>query len=315
MVTVSDQRQKASQHREDDEGWWASILADEEKMYQENKALNCQPCEPKSHQAIDWDCVKAIYEQDQVVILQVTGFNRGGLLVQHNGIQGFVPISHLINLPNESREDARQHELAEYVGKSLYLKIIECEKEKDRIVLSERAAQAGEGKRKELFETLKPGAIVCGIVTNITEFGAFVDLGGVEGLVHVSEISWGRVDNPANVLKMGDKVRVIVLQINESNSRIALSIKRLSPNPWDKLGRIYKPGDIVSAEVTSIMRFGVFAKLEEGIEGLIHISSLPEHIRGKEIEKHFTPSQRIQVKILHIDVDRRRLGLGLIAQE
>ncbi len=315
MVAVSDHQQQASMHREDDEGWWASILADEEKIYQEVKVLNCQPCEPKSHPAIDWDCVKSIYEQDQVVILEVTGFNRGGLLVHHDGIQGFVPISHLLNLPTELREEARQRELAEYVGKSLYLKIIECEEENDRIVFSERAAQAGEGKRKELFETLKPGTIACGIVTNITDFGAFVDLGGVEGLVHVSEISWGRVDNPTHVLKMGDKVKVIVLQINESNSRIALSIKRLSPNPWDRLVRIYKPGDIVPAEITSIMRFGAFAKLEEGIEGLIHISSFPEHMHGREIEKHFSAGQHVQVKILHIDVDRRRLGLGLIAQE
>jgi len=315
MVAISNQQQHASYDREADDGWWASVLADEEKIYHEDKGLNCQPCDPQHNQSIDWDCAKAIYEQDQVVIMEVTGFNRGGLLVQNNGIQGFVPISHLLNLPSEVKEEVRQRELADYVGKSLYLKIIECEEEHDRIVFSERAAQAGEGKRKELFETLKPGAIACGIVTNITDFGAFVDLGGVEGLVHVSEISWGRVEKPANLLKMGEKVKVVVLQINESNSRIALSIKRLSPNPWDKLMRIYKPGDVVHAELTSIMRFGIFARLEEGIEGLIHISSFPDSLRGKDIEKHFSPGQLVQVKILHIDVDRRRLGLGLIAQE
>lgn len=313
MVLTSEQLDALE--RETDEGWWASVLADEEKIFHEEKGFNCQSCDHVVNHAIDWDCVRRVFEQDQVIIMEVTGFNRGGLLVQNNGIQGFVPISHLVNLPIEGKEEDRQLELADYIGKSLYVKIIECEEEQERIVLSERAALAGEGKRKELFEMLKPGNIACGIVTNITDFGAFVDLGGVEGLVHVSEISWGRVDKPANKLKMGEKVKVVVLQINETNARIALSIKRLTPNPWEKMMRIYKPGDIVQAELTSIMRFGVFAKLDEGIEGLIHMSSFPDELRGKDIEKYFSPGQLVQVKILHIDVDRRRLGLGLITQE
>lgn len=298
-----------------DEGWWASILADEPKVYHEDNGLNCQPCERKSTQAIDWDCVRELYERDRVLLMEVTGFNRGGLLVQAAGIQGFVPISHLVNLPADIDDDQRQQELADYVGKSLYVKVIECEMEHERIVLSERAAQAGEGKRRELFDQLKTGTIACGIVTNITDFGAFVDLGGVEGLVHVSEMSWGRVENPADLLKIGQKVKVTVLQITETNSRIALSIKRLTPNPWDRLARIYKPGDIVPAELTSVMRFGVFAKLDEGVEGLIHISSLPDRLRSKDIAKIFSPGRRVQVKILHVDVDRRRLGLGLISEE
>jgi small subunit ribosomal protein S1 len=315
MVAILGQQQSASNTQEADEGWWASILADEEKIYQENKEFNCQPCDSKSNKAVDWECVRTIYERDQVILMEVTGFNRGGLLVQNNGIQGFVPISHLVNLPTEVMEEERQHELADYVGKSIYVKIIECDEESDRIVLSERAAQAGEGKRKELFEHLKPGVVVCGVVTNITDFGAFIDLGGVEGLVHVSEMSWGRVDSPENLLHMGERVKVIVLQVNESNSRIALSIKRLTPNPWDKMMRIYKPGDIVHAKLTSITRFGIFARLEEGIEGLIHMSSFPENLRSRDLDKQFAPGQNVQVKILHIDIDRRRLGLGLITQE
>jgi len=313
MVLTSESQ--ASFDSETDEGWWESVLADEDKIFHAEKGLNCTPCEHGSNSAIDWDCVRRVFEQDQVVMMEVTGFNRGGLLVQNNGIQGFIPVSHLVNLPSEAKEEERQVELADYIGKSLYVKIIECEEDQERIVFSERAAQAGEGKRKELFESLKPGNIACGIVTNITDFGAFVDLGGVEGLVHVSEISWGRVDKPANKLKIGDAVKVVILQINETNSRIALSIKRLYPNPWEKMMRIYKPGDIVQAELTSITRFGVFAKLDEGIEGLIHISSFPDELRGKDIAKYFLPGQHVQVKILHIDVDRRRLGLGLINQE
>jgi len=311
---VQDQKQETS-IPEKDEGWWASVLADEEKVFRESKEVNCKPCDIKNLGQIDWDCVKAIYARDEVVLLEVTGYNRGGLLVQGDGIQGFVPISHLLDLQKEVNDEIRQQQLANYVGKSLYLKIIECETENERIVLSERAAQAGEGKRKELFAKLSGGTIACGVVTNITDFGAFVDLGGVEGLIHVSELSWGRVEKPAQVLHIGEKVKVMVLQVNESNSRIALSMKRLSPNPWDRLAKIYKPGDIVSAELTSIMRFGIFARLDEGVEGLIHVSSFPEFLKNKDITEHYAPGQRVQVKILHVDVDRRRLGLGLISEE
>lgn len=315
VVDVLHDQNMEEQVTEKDEGWWASVLADEEKVFRESKEVNCRPCETRNTGQIDWDCVKSIFERDEVVLLEVTGYNRGGLLVQTAGIQGFVPISHLIDLPADASDEMRQQQLAEYVGKSLYLKIIECEIENERIVLSERAAQAGEGKRKELFARLSEGTIACGVVTNITDFGAFVDLGGVEGLIHVSEMSWGRVENPASVLQIGEKVKVIVLQVNESNSRIALSMKRLAPNPWDRLERIYKPGDVVSAELTSIMRFGIFARLDEGVEGLIHISSFPEKLRNKVITEHYHPGQRVQVKILHVDVDRRRLGLGLISEE
>jgi len=298
-----------------DEGWWASILSDEEKVFHEVNELNCRPCDTKNGHEINWDCVKKIFNEDQVILMAVTGFNRGGLLVQSDGIQGFVPFSHLVDPPSEKKSQTKPIDLSSYIGRTLYLKIIECEEENDRIVFSERAAQAGEGKRKEVFEHLRPGTIACGIVTNITDFGVFVDLGGVEGLVHVSEISWGRVDKPADLLKVGQQVKVVVLQVNEINSRIALSIKRLSPNPWDRLARIYKPGDIVPAVLTSVMRFGIFARLDEGVEGLIHVSSFQDKTGSRDIFKDFTPGQHVQVKILHVDVDRRRLGLGLISEE
>jgi len=315
MADVIQENTQQAHVPEKDEGWWSSVLADEEKVFHESKEINCKPCDTRNPHQIDWVCARSIFDRDEIVLLDVTGYNRGGLLVQNDGIQGFVPISHLIDLPAEAGDEERQQQLAKYVGKSLYLKIIECELENDRIVLSERAALAGEGKRKELLAHLTEGTIFCGVVTNVTDFGAFVDLGGVEGLIHVSELSWGRVENPTHILNIGQKVKVIVLQFNESTSRIALSMKRLSPNPWDRLVKIYKPGDIVSAELTSIMRFGIFARLEEGVEGLIHVSSFPEELRKKDFAEHYSPGQHVQVKILHVDVDRRRLGLGLISEE
>lgn len=315
MVKMDQTNAQSFQNLEADEGWWASVLADEDAEFSEEVEINCKPCGKKPVDNIDWDCIRSIFVGDEVVLMEVTGFNRGGLLVQCEGIQGFVPISHLIDFSAELTEDEKQEKLAGYIGKSLYLKIIECEATNERVVLSERAAQAGEGKRKELFSMLAPGVVICGIITNITDFGAFVDLGGVEGLIHVSEISWGRVENPADQLKIGQQVKVIVLQVNQATSRIALSIKRLSPNPWEKLLSTYKPGDVVPAELTSIMRFGIFARLEEGIEGLIHVSSLPEGQRNRDISMYYSPGQRVQVKILHMDAERRRLGLGLVAEE
>lgn len=297
-----------------DEGWWNSVLADEESLVAEQREINCRPCQNKITNEVDWECIKRVFANDEVVLLEVVGFNRGGLLVQRAGIEGFVPVSHLVDLSLDTDEEARQINLADYVGRSLYLKVIECEPDNDRVVLSERAAQAGEGKRKELFESLKPGVVACGVVTNLTEFGAFVDLGGVEGLIHVSELSWGRVENPANLLRVGQGIKVIVLQVNESNSRIALSLKRLTPNPWDQLLITYKPGDVVKAELTSIMNFGVFARLPEGIEGLIHISTLPNDQRKGEISQYYQPGQQVLVRILHMDAERRRLGLGLVKE-
>jgi small subunit ribosomal protein S1 len=298
-----------------DEGWWGAVLADEEACAADPIELNCSPCTNSEVGQINWECARRIFELDQVVLLKTTGFNRGGLLVEGEGIQGFVPISHLIDLPQDLTEEQKQEFLANYGNRSLYLKIIEFEQASQRLVFSERAAQAGEGKRKELFQNLKPGLNICGVVTNVTDFGIFVDLGGVEGLVHVSELSWGRVDKPSAFFTFGQQVRVMVLSINDGNSRIALSIKRLTPNPWDRVLSNYTPGDVISATVTTITRFGMFAKLKEGIEGLIHISSIPDSHDSFDLESIYKTGQEVNVKILHIDPDRRRLGLGLVEEE
>ncbi len=298
-----------------DENWWASVLADEDAIVFEKSEQNSRVSQSmQGNTTTDWERVRNIFLQDEVVLLEVYGFNRGGLLVKGEAIQGFVPVSHLIDLPSDSSDELKQELLSRYEGRSLYLKVIECEAASERIVLSERAAQAGEGKRKQLFESLKTGVRANGLVTNVTDFGVFVDLGGVEGLVHVSELSWGRVDQPASLFKIGQPVEVIILQVNESTARIALSIKRLSVNPWDSLQSNHKIGDVVSAEVTAIMRFGVFARLKEGIEGLIHISSIADFYGTSDAAKLFTLGQLITVKILHIDVERRRLGLGLVSE-
>ncbi len=295
-----------------DEGWWASVLADEESAMEDFSDLAPVSGQSADMILVDWDRVRSIYENDEIISLQVYGYNRGGLLVQEEGIQGFVPVSHLIEMPCGVEEEARKSTLSEYVGRTLMLKVIECEPSLDRVVLSERAAQAGEGRRKQLFNSLKVGDVVKGKVTNVTDFGVFIDLGGVEGLIHVSELSWGRVQHPGDILKIGECAEAMVLQINEDTSRVALSFKRLQSNPWEVVASNYASGDEVDATVTTITRFGVFARLDEGIEGLIHISSIELEASTQTLETMFFPGKRIRVQILHIDPDRRRLGLGYI---
>jgi small subunit ribosomal protein S1 len=297
-----------------DEGWWASVLADEEAY-----ASSQKPAGPKSTPSglvtVDWKRVQGLYEKDEVVSLQVYGYNRGGVLVQGEGIQGFVPVSHLVDMPCNANDEERRQILNDYVGRNLDLKVIECEPSQERIVLSERAALAGQGRRRQLFNTLKPGEIVHGNVTNVTDFGVFVDLGGLEGLIHVSELSWGRVQHPSCILKVDQPVDALVLMISEENGRVALSLKRLQQNPWEVLIKNYQAGDVVPATITSITRYGAFARLHEGVEGLIHISTIHLPAGRKDLDSYMTEGQVVQVRILHIDVDRRRLGLGLVSVE
>ena len=306
----------ASPHEEEikmDEGWWASVLSEETKILER---VEGEPDEVGTEEVevpdVDWAYVRNIYESDEIIELEVTGYNRGGLLVQADNIQGFVPISHLVDMAGASTEEERKNRLTDYIGKVIELKVIECEPSMERIVLSERAAQAGKGKRKELFGSLGAGAIASGVVTNVTDFGAFIDLGGVEGLIHVSELSWGRVQHPSDVVRVGQKVETLVLQVCEQNSRVALSLKRLHTNPWYSLLDHYQPGDETTALITSITRFGAFARLPEGVEGLIHISSIELPDTEMSIDQVIQPGQTVAVQILHIDSERRRLGLGLV---
>jgi small subunit ribosomal protein S1 len=256
----------------------------------------------------DWDYAESVYKQDQIIALKVSGYNRGGLLVEGDLLHGFVPYSHLVDMTCQTDVE-RERFLAEYVGKELRLKVIECVPEEGRVVFSERAARADAGRRTELFSSLRTGEVITGEVTNITDFGAFIDLGGVEGLIHISELSWGRVVHPSNILHLGQKVEVQVLDVLPERCRIALSLKRLQPNPWETVGHRYSTNDIVPATITSVVSFGVFARLEEGLEGLVHVSEMD--LNGMTVRDTYTDGQKINVRILHLDPQHQRLGLSL----
>lgn len=304
-----------------DEGWWQSVLAEERQHTPPRPSqggLKPKMTPPSRTEAApaataaqpDWDTLKELYSNDRIVTMKVTGHNRGGLLVENNGLSGFIPFSHLIELAGREHETDRDLSLETYVGKTLNVKVIECVPEDGRVVFSERAALAEPGKRAELFHNLQQGSRVSGVVTNITDFGVFVDLGGVEGLIHISELSWGRVSHPHQIVKLGEQIEVQVLDISPERCRVALSLKRLSPNPWERAETEFPVETIHNAVITSVMSYGAFARIEAGVEGLIHGSEmvLAPNQTPRDI---LFEGQELQVRILHLDATHQRMGLSL----
>jgi small subunit ribosomal protein S1 len=292
-----------------DDGWWASVLAEEESR-PGVAVVKSQKAEEAGRPSLDWERAMSLYRQDEIVALAVMGHNRGGLLVEGDGLVGFVPCSHLVDLPFQSDENYREECLSAYVRRTLHLKIIECVPEEGRLVFSERAARVEAGKRPALFSTIQTGQRLTGEVTNVTEFGVFVDLGGVEGLIHISELSWGRVSHPNQICKIGQRVEVLVMEVTPERCRIALSLKRLMPNPWETARERYSVDAVFQAVVTTLVPFGAFARLEEGLEGLIHASEIPLPANGT-IKETLSPGQSVQVRILQVDASRQRLGLSM----
>ena len=260
-----------------------------------------------------WARTREMFENEELVYVSVVGFNQGGALVKGREVTGFIPSSHLLCLPAGVRPKEKRRLLAGLINKRLSVRVIEWDPANDRIVLSERAARSEDGSRKRLLDTLQIGDRVTGVVTNVTSFGVFIDLGGLEGLVHVSELSWGRVADPADLVKPGATIELMVMEVFKEKSRVALSIKRLYPNPWEEIALKLKPGDVVPAGITRISRFGVFARLDEfGIEGLIHHTTLDAMGLPGNYDDLFQVDQPIKVTILQLDPQKRRLGLGLI---
>lgn len=292
-----------------DDNWWASILADEPHHFPPTStAKKVMHFVKTPHEG--WDTVKRLYHQDEIVFLKVTGYNRGGLLVEGQGLCGFVPFSHLVDLSGQMDARHKEKKLAAYQGRTLRLKVIECVPEDGRVVFSERAAQVEAGKRVEFFRSLKVGQRVWGEVTNITDFGVFVDLGGVEGLIHISELSWGRVQHPSQIVSLNQRLQVQVLGVSPERCRVALSLKRLQDNPWEDVQRQLTVNQTVPAQITTLVSYGAFARLDNGLEGLIHISEIPLPA-GANIVDVLQEGQKVQVRILHIDAKHQRMGLSL----
>jgi small subunit ribosomal protein S1 len=306
-------QKKEKQMPEIDDGWWDSVLAEEERYVAPiiKKAKVDAPAKLEApEQSPNWSEVRNLYHQDHIVELQVTGYNRGGVLVEGEGLYGFVPYSHLVEMTANPDKQNRDEGLKSYVGRTLSLKVIECAPEDGRVVFSERAALAEPGKRMDLFNTLEAGQTIKGTVTNITDFGVFIDLGGVEGLIHISELSWGRVAHPSQIVELGQEIEAQVIEISPERCRVALSLKRLLPNPWETADSDFAVGQIVPATVTSVVSYGAFARLEVGVEGLIHASEMPLD-DVENVSDVISEGQDVQVRILHVDSMHQRMGLSL----
>ncbi len=258
----------------------------------------------------DWLTAQKLHEAGETYEGVVVGHNKGGLIVHFGQVRGFVPGSQLAS-DQRSGSTGKEGQWSHMVGQKLRLKIIEIDRRRNRLILSERAAME-EWRRKQkekLLDDLKEGDVLTGRVTSLADFGAFVDLGGADGLIHLSELSWLRVSHPRDVLRVGDEVEVYVLNIDPERQRIGLSLKRLQPEPWSQVLDKYEIGQVVDVTITKLANFGAFAQIDE-IEGLIHLSELTDAniTHPREVVKE---GDQVSVKIIRIDPERRRIGLSL----
>lgn len=262
----------------------------------------------------DWIDAEQLLATTDIFEGEVIGYNKGGAIVPFGRLRGFIPASHLSELTRGLNDRQRQQKLAKLRGQKIPLKVIEVDRRRRRLVFSQRDAQKEweELQKGELLERLQEGDVLHGRISGLRDFGIFVDLGGADGLVHISELAWHRIDHPREVVKVGDEIDVYVLKVDRDDKRISLSRKRLIANPWDSVEERYQINQLVEGTVTRIVDYGAFAELEPGIEGLLHLSQLS---RG-QVE---TATEVVQegethlLRVVSIDQERQRIGLSLRA--
>ena len=261
----------------------------------------------------DWDEAERLFKAQETIESTVIGNNKGGLIVNFGQVRGFVPGSQLVNAQFGGAN--RPDRWSQLMGETLKLKIIEVDRSRNRLILSERAAadeiRKEKEKEKEYFlSELVEGDVRAGRVTSLANFGAFVDIGGVDGLIHLSELAWTHVSHPGEVLKVGDEIQVYILNVDRDQKRVALSLKRLEPEPWSQVFDYYEINQIVDAVIIKLTNFGAFARIDDRIEGLIHISEISDKniTHPREV---VSEGDQVRVRIIHIDPERRRMGLSM----
>lgn len=256
-------------------------------------------------QRYDWDKARALLGTEDTVEVSVTGFNKGGVLVQWQRLEGFIPSSHLTT----SLSSGEQRSMSSLIGDKLTVKVIEVDQDRRRLIFSEREAQRETRMKQKarLLAELKEGDVVEGTVTGLRDFGAFVNIGGADGLIHVSELAWHRVDHPRDVLRIGDKIKVYILSLDRDTNRIALSRKRLMSDPWETAASRYHEGQLVEGKVTNVVDFGAFVALDDGLEGLLHLSEMGDGSL-KEPHSYLQKGDRLALRISHLEPEKRRVG-------
>ncbi len=264
----------------------------------------------------DWETAEELLKSQDVFDSIVETFNRGGVIARLGQVRGFVPASQLSSVSVSNQElsdDEAQRRFGSLIGSILKVKVIDLDRKRNRLILSERLAMR-EWRRKQkeqLLDALKEGDVYDGIISSVADFGAFVDLGGADGLIHLSEMSWNRINHPNEVVKVGDRVKVQILNVDLDKRRIGLSMRRLQPQPWEVIQSMFEIGQVVRGKITKLVNFGAFARIEEnGVEGLIHISELSER-RVNHPKEVVQEGDEYDLRIIRIDADKRRLGLSL----
>ena len=266
----------------------------------------------QARQSEDWQRAEELMNNDEPWEGVVTDANRGGLIVPFGNLRGFVPASHVVGLPRGLNEDDRKNYMVNLVGQKVMLKVIEVNWKRRRLVFSQRDAQRErrEARKEVLLDKLQEGEVRKGTVSGLRDFGAFVDLGGADGLIHISELAWHRVKHPKELLNVGDEVTVYVLRLDEEGKRIGLSLKRLQQNPWAQVEEVYHVGQLVEGTISRVAQFGAFVSLDPGIEALLHVSQMadPQPIDPTLVVHE---GQRLLMRVISIEADRQRLGLSL----
>ena len=298
---------------------WGSLkIGDEVPVYvlREDKDGNVLLSISRAQAEKDWERAEELMASQQIFESMVAAYNRGGVIVKIGQVRGFVPASQLSadsQSQGEDNPDNADDRWSGLVGENLMLKVIDIDRKRNRLILSERLAvrEWRRQQKEQLLETLREGDTYDGVISSIADFGAFVDLGGADGLIHLSELSWNRVNHPSEVVRVGEKVKVQILSVDQERRRIGLSLRRLQPQPWDVVDQTYEVGQIVRGRITKLVNFGAFARLEkDGIEGLIHVSELTER-RITHPREVVSEGQEYDLRIIRIDTDKRRMGLSL----
>lgn len=266
----------------------------------------------QAQQSEDWKRAEALMSGEELWEGIVSDVNRGGLIVPFGNLRGFVPASHVVDLPRGINEDERKDHMAKLLGRKITVKVIEVNRKRRRLVFSQRDAQRGrrEARKELLLDELKEGEVRKGVVSGLRDFGAFVDLGGADGLIHISELAWHRVKHPREVLNVGDEVEVYILRLDAEGKRIGLSLKRMQKNPWAAAEELYHVGQLVEGTVSRVAQFGAFISLEPGIEALLHASQIAEPPPADPSVMLYE-GQKLLLRVISIEPDRQRLGLSL----
>ena len=263
----------------------------------------------------DWKRAEELLASQDMFTGSVSGFNRGGVIVKIGQVRGFVPASQLSSESQSQQltEGEPDNRWMKLMDAELRMKVIDLDRRRNRLILSERVAirEWRREQKEKLLKTLEENAVCEGVVSSLADFGAFVNLGGADGLIHLSELSWGRISHPKEVVSIGEKIKVMVLNVDRERKRIGLSLRRLLPEPWETVPDRYEVGQIVHGAVTKLVHFGAFARLQgDTIEGLIHISELTER-RIAHPSEVVAEGQEIDLRIIRIDTEKRRMGLSL----